>query len=62
MKKPYHRKLNYEKQIRAEERIASMIYDNEEIDTWEETANALSRDILYEILREFRPDLFETKY
>jgi hypothetical protein len=58
VKKPYNNKLNHHKQIEAEERIASMIFNDPEVDTFEEVASALGKEILYKVLREFRPDLF----
>jgi hypothetical protein len=58
VRKPYNHKLHHRKQVDAEERIASMIFNDEEVDTYEEVASALGKEILYKILREFRPDLF----
>lgn len=63
----YNDKFDAEDQIDAEEWIASMIYDlGGRTDTpceadsiCEESASNLGRDILYEIIRRFRPDLLD---
>jgi hypothetical protein len=65
MKSPYTDKLDADKQITAEELIASSIaLVNTDGDGCvnEEAAAELGRDILYLILRQFRPDLFDLKY
>ena len=59
----YSRDLPAQDQVDAEEWIAACIYDHPGTQpgsgqTNEEIANQLGKDILYEVLRRFRPDLF----
>lgn len=51
--------LGADEQLTAEERIAALIFDHAEVETSEGAAQELGRNILYEVLRLFRPDLFE---
>ena len=58
-KVPYNEFLDADQQISTEERIASALFDEFEHEgLQEEGAAALGRSILYDILREYRPDLF----
>jgi len=54
----YNQKLEAGDQIDAEEQIAAMIFDHDEVETDEETAAELGRDILLAVLFKFRQDLF----
>jgi hypothetical protein len=62
----YSEHLSADEQISAEERIASIIFGRAETEGCdgcgtlsEEDAAALGRDILRQILLQFRPDLFD---
>ncbi len=54
----YNDNLDGTEQVDAEELIAATIHDRHGVDISERTAQDLGRDILYKILRKFRPDLF----
>lgn len=58
-KVPYKDTFDSEAQIDAEEMIASKIFDSPRLS--EEECAQLGRDILYLVLRNFRPDLFEER-
>lgn len=51
--------LDLDEQVTMEERIAARIFDDPAVTMREEDAAQLGRDILYMVLREFRPDLFD---
>ena len=58
----YSNKLGADEQVSMEEMISARIFD--EVNglsdpVGEEDCNALGREILYNVLRKFRPDLFE---
>lgn len=64
---PYSDALDGDEQVRAEEEIAayisderfiSVVLDGDEIFLTEEEVAQIGRDILYMVLRRFRPDLF----
>jgi len=60
-KKPYSHSLAPDRQISTEEMIASTIFEEvhgltDPLD--EESCAELGREILYQVLRRFRPDLF----
>lgn len=61
---PYSQKFSPTQQIDMEEKIAVMIYNvggSEDYPLYDEDYNKLGKDILYEVLREFRTDLFDKK-
>lgn len=54
----YNERMAGDQQISMEEKIAARIYDDPSTECSESDAQELGRDILYAVLREFRPDLF----
>ena len=63
-KRPYSDKLDADDQITMEEMISARIFEEVHGLTdpmGEEDCNALGREILYNVLLKFRPDLFEEK-
>jgi hypothetical protein len=59
-KQPYSERLDGEDQIQMEELIAIALLDHHNVEIGEDTAHDLARDILYTVLRHFRPDLIVT--
>jgi hypothetical protein len=57
----YNDKLHPEEQIDAEEQIASILFDDVDIEISEEVAQDTARRILSVILERFRPDLMEAQ-
>ena len=59
---PYNDELDGSDQLDAEEAIAAHLFhslrEKDETDMDEETAAQFGRDILYIVLRRFRPDFF----
>jgi hypothetical protein len=55
----YTSDLHPTRQIAAEEHIAQMLFYDDAVEVSEERANELGRDILYDVLREFCPRLFD---
>lgn len=58
-KRHYNDRLDADAQISAEEEIAVRIFDEANGKIHEEDCADLGRDILYMVLRAFRPDLLE---
>jgi hypothetical protein len=65
-KRPYSNRLDGERQVSMEEKIAAMIFDRAETEGCEncgtlneEDCAQLGRDILYVVLKEFRPSYIE---
>lgn len=57
----YHEQLDPDRQITTEEHIAALIAEQRGSDYSDSTCAELGRDILYLVLREFRPDLFDDR-
>jgi hypothetical protein len=54
---PYRDNLDPDQQVELEEYIAAVMFDK--FDGTEPSAQLVSRQILFSILREFRPDLID---
>lgn len=59
MKRIYSSKFDSDDQISMEEQLAALLYDHPDLDISEELAQALSQQLLKEVLWKFRPDLFK---
>lgn len=55
----YNDRLSPDKQVTMEERIAALLFDDEDFEVSERAAQEMSRGVLRLVLAEFRPDLFE---
>lgn len=55
----YSHRLEAERQVSMEEKIAATIYDKADVEVDEETAAQLGRELLLLVLEEFRSDLIE---
>jgi hypothetical protein len=55
----YNHRLNGDDQVDMEETIAAIIFDHADVELKDDdTAADLGRNILYVVLRQFRPDFF----